>query len=121
MRWIPCLPYYRPAYYLLNNHTYRRPSLPPVDISTFQKSIANFPPIMQSVTVFLQAANNSSLLHKIKAAAQESKTSVVKSLIQSTGVTSELDVSFTPDYIRIVFIHPDTQFDCCHITLSIRW
>ncbi|MED3968531.1 hypothetical protein ABWK29_20360 [Priestia megaterium] len=116
------LPYYWPPYYMPHPYTYRVPNLPEADIATFQQSLKVIPSTMQSATIFIQRANTSpNLIKKIKAAAQESKMSEVKRLILSTGVKTKIDVFYTPDYIKITFIHPDNQFDCCHVSLNIRW
>ncbi len=116
------LSYYWPSYYMPHPYTYRVPNLPEADIATFQQSLKVIPSTMQSATIFIQRANTSpTLIKKIKAAAQESKMSEVKRLILSTGVKTKIDVFYTPDYIKITFIHPDNQFDCCHVSLNIRW
>jgi hypothetical protein len=91
-------------------YTYRVPNLPEADVATFQQSLKVIPSTMQSATIFIQRANTSpALIKKIKA------------LIRSTGVKAKIDVFYTPDYIKITFIHPDSQFDCCHVSLNIRW
>ncbi|WP_110113743.1 hypothetical protein [Bacillus sp. CGMCC 1.16541] len=102
-------------------YTTRNP-FPPVDISIFKQSLATMPQVLDDVRLFINKMNTKQgLAYKIKDAAQHSNTKEVEKLIKSTGVQSDIEASFTPDNIRILFVYKNGELDCCHITLAIRW
>ena len=53
-------------------------------------------------------------------AAQASNTEEVKRLIYSLGVTSDLDVHYTPESLRVEFKSKVENVDCCRLVLGLR-
>lgn len=54
-------------------------------------------------------------------AAQASDIEEVNRLIHSIGVTSEVDVNYNPDGLRLEFYSKVENMDCCHLFISLRW
>ncbi|WP_209121090.1 hypothetical protein [Alkalihalobacillus sp. BA299] len=54
-------------------------------------------------------------------AAQASDIEEVKWLIHSIGVTSEVDIHFNPDGLRLEFKSQIQTIDCCKLTIAMRW
>ncbi|MBM7704627.1 hypothetical protein [Metabacillus iocasae] len=93
-----------------------------MDTSTFKRSLKIMPKALADVSLFVEKMNGQKdLPYKMKEAAQQSNKNEVQRLIKSTGVQSDVDVSFNPDNIRILFLFNRDDFDCCHITLAIKW
>ncbi|KGR79213.1 hypothetical protein CD29_07665 [Ureibacillus manganicus DSM 26584] len=53
---------------------------------------------------------------KVMDAAQHSNREEVKRLIRSNGVTSQIEVYFNPDGIRLEF-----RSKCCQLLVVLRW
>lgn len=58
---------------------------------------------------------------QLMTAAQASQTEEVKRLIQSIGITSDVDVSYTPDGIRMEFSSEHQGYECCQLQIALRW
>ena len=54
-------------------------------------------------------------------AAQASDIKEVKRLIHSIGVTSDVDVNFNPDSLRLEFTSKVANMDCCRLLIALRW
>ncbi|WP_164669724.1 hypothetical protein [Virgibacillus doumboii] len=54
-------------------------------------------------------------------AAQASDEAEVERLIHSLGITSDLDIHYDPDGLRLTFMSQVENTDCCILTVSLRW
>ncbi|WP_156290544.1 hypothetical protein [Oceanobacillus salinisoli] len=95
---------------------------PPVDPELFHQSANEMRKLMNDASVVLdRLADSKEFDEAIMSAAQESNQEEVKRLIQSTGISSEVDVSFNPDNIRLEFKSHLNEVECCRLQVSIKW
>ncbi len=71
--------------------------------------------------VLNQLADSVEFGEAVMSAAQESNEEEVKRLIQSTGISSDVDISFNPDNIRMEFKSQVDGDECCQLQISVRW
>lgn len=116
--------YYYPVYYI---PYYYQPYLPPrqyppVDPTQFFESAGEMRSLMQDASLVLnRMADSMEFTEKVMNAAQESKMDEVEQLIKSTGISSEVEISFNPDAIRLEFIAMTDGVECCRLLITIRW
>jgi hypothetical protein len=95
---------------------------PPVDITLFNKSAIAMQKLMKEASIVLnKIASSKNFAYKLMSAAQESKLKEVERLIQSTGVHSKVETSYTPDGINLKLSSQVEGSDCCHLTIALRW
>ncbi|AQR79670.1 hypothetical protein ABND49_05280 [Paenibacillus larvae] len=58
---------------------------------------------------------------KLMEAAQTGKSSEVNRLIQTTGISSRADSSYTPDGLHIVIRPEEKELSCCILKIGLRW
>ncbi|EIJ80706.1 hypothetical protein PB1_10117 [Bacillus methanolicus PB1] len=95
---------------------------PPVDPKLLMDSAKQMKFIMSdALRVVDKISNSKKFSYDLMNAAQESKTEVVKSLIQSTGVNGMPSFKFNPDGLHLLFEGKVDNVDCCHLILQLRW
>ncbi|RKQ37289.1 hypothetical protein [Oceanobacillus halophilus] len=115
--------YYYPMYYpnYYPNYIPVR-QYPPVNPDLFHQSANEMRMLMNDASIVLdRLADSTEFDEAVMSAAQESNKEEVKRLIQSTGISSNVDISFNPDNIRMVFNSKVDDSDCCRLEVSIRW
>ncbi|WP_010096898.1 hypothetical protein [Ornithinibacillus scapharcae] len=116
--------YYYPVYYYLpypyQTNVYRQ--FPEVDPGFLYDSANETRKLMKEASIVLNRfADSKEFDKKVMAAAQESNMVEVKNLIKSIGITSEVDVHFNPDGLRMEFNSKVKETDCCKLTIALRW
>ncbi|MFC3039962.1 hypothetical protein ACFOGI_06825 [Virgibacillus xinjiangensis] len=115
-----CHPYRYCPRYGYAYHPVRQ--LPPVDSELFYQSANEMKLLMEEVSLVLdRLAESKEFDTAVMHAAQASDQEEVQRLIESTGITSKVDVMFNPDNIRLEFTSKVGGEDCCHISIALRW
>ncbi|UOQ45908.1 hypothetical protein MUN89_08300 [Halobacillus salinarum] len=122
MMYVSPLPYYYYLpLYLLNDYGPTRP-LPPVDPEFFRQSANESKTLMKQANMVLnQISESKDFSTHLMEAAQRSDFEEVKRLIHSIGVSSDVDIHFTPDSFRLTFKSKIAAKDCCRLTIALRW
>lgn len=108
-------PYYQ-------SHYWSTRQFPPVNPEQFHQSANQTKILMKEASKVLnKLADSKEFDQKIMTAAQASQTEEVKRLIKSAGVTSDVDVQYTPDGLRIEFKPAANGYDCCKLQIGLRW
>ncbi|MBM7647376.1 hypothetical protein JOC78_000297 [Bacillus ectoiniformans] len=95
---------------------------PKVDASLFNQSAIEMENLMKDAQLLIKKlAASKDLDQKIMSAAQQSNNKEVDRLIQSTGIQSTVETSFTPDGLHLNFIGKTNGYDCCHLTIALKW
>ncbi|MBM7573622.1 hypothetical protein [Aquibacillus albus] len=109
-------PVYHPGYY----PNYRQ--MPPVDPNLLYQSANETKKLMEDAsTVLDKLADSKEFDTELMYAAQASDYEEVERLIHSLGITSNVNVQFNPDGLRLEFQSQVTSLDCCHLTITLRW
>lgn len=112
-------PYVYPAY--LHQHNMNR-QFPKVDVGLLHASANETRKLMKEVSIVLDRfATSKEFDNQVMAAAQASNMAEVKRLIKSIGITSDVDVEFNPDGLRMVFTSKVANTECCKLTVALRW
>ncbi|MEN2766665.1 hypothetical protein [Ornithinibacillus xuwenensis] len=78
--------------------------------------------LMREASVVLDRfAGSKEFGKRVMSAAQKSNMPEVKRLIKSIGVTSDIDVNYNPDELRMAFISKIKNTECCRLTVALRW
>ena len=108
-------PYYQPVYW-------QPRQMQPVDSSVLYQSANQPKKLMKDASMVLdKLAQSKEFDTKLMAEAQASHSAEVEKLIRSIGVTSDVAVRYTPDGLRIQFSSAIDGYDCCKLTISLRW
>lgn len=100
--------------------TYRQ--FPEVDPGLLFESANETKKLMREASIVLNRfAESKEFDEKVMAAAQESNITKVEQLIKSIGITSEVDVHFNPDGLRMEFNSKVKETDCCKLSIALRW
>ncbi|WP_139187797.1 hypothetical protein [Bacillus tuaregi] len=111
--------YYHPYYYPV--YVSYRQSLP-VDPTILYQSANQTKTLMKEGSMVLnKLADSKEFDKKLMSAAQISDTEEVKRLIQSIGITSDIDINFNPDGLRLEFKSKAEHTECCRLLISLRW
>lgn len=95
---------------------------PPVDPTLLSQSAQQFKKLMKEGSKVLDKLADSKVFDEmLMYAAQESNIKEVKRLIQSIGVSSDIDIQFNPDGLRLTFISQVQNMNCCKLTMALRW
>lgn len=113
--------YYHPPYYQTAYWPVRQ--FPNVDVELLNQSAHESKKIMEEASIVLdKLADSGEFGKELMNAAQASDNEKVKHLIHSIeGVTSEINVKYTPDGLRLEFNSKVSNTDCCRLTVSLRW
>lgn len=107
--------------YSTRQYTYSR-EFPPVDPAVFTTSVMAFQSLMRDGNIILdRIAESDDFAYQLMDAAQKSDQVTVDQLIRSTGVSSDVKTSFTPDSIRFELRADVEGTDCCRLNMSLRW
>lgn len=112
--------YYNPYY----QNTVSRPDqqFPPVDSKLLYQSANEMKRLMEDAGRVLDVLSESEEFGtELMNAAQASNMKKVEQLIQSTGITSEVDISYDPGGLRLEFNSKVNQQKCCRLLVSLRW
>ncbi|MFC4322211.1 hypothetical protein [Litchfieldia salsa] len=94
----------------------------PVDSNILYQSANVSKKLMKEASIVLdRLAQSKEFDSKLMYAAQISDINEVKRLIHSTGVTSDVDVYYNPDGLRLEFKSNVEALDCCKLTITLRW
>ncbi|RSK28414.1 hypothetical protein EJF36_16925 [Bacillus sp. HMF5848] len=118
-------PYWQPTPIIYNwsyPPQFRAYSYPEVNPDLFNQSAIAMQKLMKEASLVLKKiADSKQFAMKLMSAAQESNLAQVDELIKSTGISSKVDTSYTPDGIKLKLSSKAGDTDCCHLTISMRW
>lgn len=95
---------------------------PPVDISTFEKSVEAFQKTtFADARTILNKLSEREFAYKLMSLAQQGKQQEVDRLIKTIGTTAPVTTQYTPDGVRLT-IHAQAQgVHCCTLSMFLRW
>lgn len=109
--------YFIPYYYL---YPYRQ--YPAVDPQILYDSATETNKLMSEASLVLDRLSTSKEFgSQVMHAAQTSNNEEVERLIHSLGITSDLDIHYNPDGLRLTFESQVENTDCCILKVSLRW
>jgi uncharacterized protein YicC (UPF0701 family) len=112
--------YYDPSIY--RNCYYQNRQFPAVDPNILYHSANESKKLMKDASIVLdKLADSKEFDVELMYAAQASDIEEVKRLIHSIGVTSEIEVQYNPDGIRLEFKSKVPSLDCCKLSIALRW
>ncbi|PAV28847.1 hypothetical protein CIL05_14570 [Virgibacillus profundi] len=115
--------YYRGYYplYFYNPYLPIR-EFPPVDPEFFHQSANETKKLMEDASVILdKLADSKEFDEELMYAAQTSDIEEVERLINSIDISSEVEVHFNPDNLRLEFKSHVEETECCKLTVALRW
>ncbi|MFD1019590.1 hypothetical protein ACFQ2J_10440 [Thalassobacillus hwangdonensis] len=78
--------------------------------------------LMKEASMVLDALSESTDFDaQLMYAAQTSDLDEVKRLIHSIGITSEVDIHYNPDGLRLEFSSPAANMGDARLTIALRW
>ncbi|WP_404451719.1 hypothetical protein LG329_15465 [Virgibacillus necropolis] len=111
---------YHPNYYPVFYWPVRQ--YPDVDPNLLYQSANESKKLMKEASMVLDKLSESKEFDaELMYAAQTSDIDEVKRLIHSIGVTSEVDINYNPDGLRLEFTSQVADMDCCRLYISLRW
>lgn len=97
-------------------------SFPPVDPELLHQSANQTKKLMDDAGKVLdKLADSKEFNAKLMYAAQESDVAEVNRLINSIDISSEVEVHFNPDSLRLGFKSKVEDTQCCQLTVALRW
>jgi hypothetical protein len=106
---------YNPAYFPIRQYE-------TVDPNLLYKSANESKKLMKEASLVLDKLSGSKEFDaELMYAAQTSDIAEVKRLIHSIGVTSDVDVHYNPDGLRLEFTSKVDNMDCCKLFIALRW
>ncbi|TGB04848.1 hypothetical protein [Halobacillus salinus] len=97
-------------------YPYYRP-LPPVNPDQFASSAKEMEQVLkEGRTITKKVEDSTSFASSLMTAAQQSNYEEVKRLIKTLAVSSKVDVTFTPDSLKVKLNRQDSK-----LTLTYRW
>lgn len=92
---------------------------PPADPAVFMKSADVVPILLQDAQKIAGKVASSQVFSKnLMEAAQKNEKQKAIAEIQTIGLTSLIDIAYTPDILTIRLFEKD---GCCQLNLQIRW
>ncbi len=114
--------YYYVPYYPYAAYWQGRQQYPPVDANLLNQSANETKKLMDDASIVLnKLAESQEFDAELMYAAQASDTAKVEQLIHSTGITSEVDINYNPDGLRLKFKSQVADTDCCKLRIALRW
>lgn len=108
-------PYYYPVYVIPRQY-------PPVDTELFNQSAIETKKLMDDAGEVLdKLADSKEFNAELMYAAQESNMAEVNRLINSIDISSEVEVDYNPDNLRLEFKSQLEDTQCCRLTVALRW
>ncbi len=106
-----------PVYYY---PVYRQ--FPPVNPELLHESALESKKLMKDASTILNKLSESTgFATELMNAAQASNTSKLNELISSTGITSNVSVTYNPDGLRLEFHSKIAHLECCRLLVALRW
>ncbi|GAA0595378.1 hypothetical protein GCM10009001_09360 [Virgibacillus siamensis] len=103
-------------------HHQPRQQYPDVDAALLYESANETKSLMEDAgTVLNQLADSESFGAELMYAAQASDMEEVERLIQTTGITSDVDIDFNPDGLSMSFSSQVDELECCKLRIALRW
>ncbi|WP_163538476.1 hypothetical protein [Gracilibacillus sp. YIM 98692] len=95
---------------------------PPVNPDLLYQSANESKKLMNEASMVLNKLSESKEFDaQLMYAAQASDIEEVNRLIHSIGVTSDVDIHFNPDSLRLEFTSKVANIDCCKLSIALRW
>ncbi len=99
-----------------------RPQYPTVDTSLLNQSANATKKLMNDANIVIdKLAVSQEYRKEVMQAAQMSDHEKVRSLMHSTGITSDVEIHFNPDGLRLIFKSQIDGQDCCKLRIALRW
>ncbi|MFD2924411.1 hypothetical protein [Halobacillus naozhouensis] len=112
--------YYYPCYPHPGGWPIRQ--LPNVDPNLLYQSANESKKLMKDASMVLNKLSDSKEFDaELMYAAQASDLEEVQRLIHSIGVTSDVDIQYNPDGLRLEFRSEVANMDCCRLYIALRW
>jgi len=93
-----------------------------VDSTLFNKSAFEMEKLMKDASLILtKIVESKEFGKKVMTAAQESNLKEVERLINSSGIHSVVDTSYSPDGLNLKFTSNVENTECCKLTVALRW
>lgn len=121
------MPYfYQPWYYhhpaLVHYRYWPYRQMPQVDPQYLFQSANETKKMMKDASMVLdKLADSKEFDAQVMHAAQASDPEEVKRLIKSIGISSAVEVNYTPDGLKLEFSSEIAHTDCCRLIISLRW
>lgn len=116
--------HYYPEFFYVVSYPRYMPirQFPPVDPNLFNHSAKEMRKLMNDTSIVLdRLADSIEFSEAVMNAAQESNQKEVERLIESTGISSNVGISFTPDNLHLEFKSDIEGRECCILNVAIRW
>jgi hypothetical protein len=111
---------YPPSYYQPPYGPIRQ--FPPVDPGLLYQSANQTKKLMADASMVLNKLSTSKEFDaKLMYAAEHSDIEEVRRLVHSIGVTSDVDIHYNPDGLRLEFTSKVANLDCCRLLVALRW
>jgi uncharacterized protein YicC (UPF0701 family) len=95
---------------------------PEIDPNLLYQSANESKKLMKEASIVLNKLSESKEFDaELMYAAQASDIEEVRRLIHSIGVTSQVDVQYNPDGLRLEFTSQVANMDCCRLFIALRW
>ncbi|TMW73047.1 hypothetical protein [Alteribacter natronophilus] len=111
-------------YYNYGQFPYRPDhSYPPVDIGAFHESLsANILLLQHGYLIVSRLSSSPSLMHRLMSAAQEGNDEEVDRIVDSTGVPTIVETTYTPTSVTFRLQTDAQTFPrCCTLTMNLVW
>ncbi|WP_174616115.1 hypothetical protein [Virgibacillus ihumii] len=103
-------------------HHPRQQLYPDVDAGLLYESANETKKLMEDAGIVLdKLADSKAFDTELMYAAQASDMEEVERLIQTTGITSDVDVDFNPDGLSLSFSSQLEDLECCILRIALRW
>ncbi|MBM4760982.1 hypothetical protein [Bacillus sp. B15-48] len=100
-------------------HHYRQ--YPPVDETTFIQSVETIQIIARDASTILNKLSDRTFAHQLMTAAQQGNQNEVNRLMNSIGISSQVNTSFTPTGIELKLQNSTANGQCCTLTMFLKW
>ncbi|MBU9712186.1 hypothetical protein [Evansella tamaricis] len=115
--------HYHHTFYLDRPVREQNSPFPPVKTELFEESLYAYEELMEQGKIILNSLQSSKeLIRELMNAAQESNDEEVDRIIQSTGVSSIVNTSYTPNGVTFtLYADSESVSRCCTLTMYLRW
>ncbi|MBB6453422.1 tRNA A-37 threonylcarbamoyl transferase component Bud32 [Salirhabdus euzebyi] len=111
-----------PLYYVPYYHNHRQPPYPEVNPSQFTDSAYSFQALLvDAQKIIAKLSDSKEFAKQVMDNAQKSNQAEVIKLVKETGITHPVDVSFTPDNIKIILTAVNGGSVCCKLVMDLYW
>lgn len=105
-----------------NPQPLNRSPYPPVDPELLYESANQSNKLMKEASMVLdKLASSKEFGARLMDVAQQSNTKEVERLIHSVGITSDVEITYNPDGLELMFKSKVKNLDCCKLSISLRW